>query len=125
MREGARSGGGESGPHSQPLSQRLSGLKLGNSEGSDLPEGVENLTSNASSSEGCDAMKSEAKETKSDGLRLDEPAEVSEVHEEHSSPSRGPPKTPKRTKASSPKPSDVSADKWTVERMFHLCWILL
>lgn len=111
VRDGARSGGGEFALHPQPLAQRISGLNHGNCGGSSSQEIVENSASNASLPKGCDTVKSDENESKSDRLRLDEPAEVSEVHEEGNSPSRGPPKTPKRTKASSPKSSDVSTGK--------------
>ena len=101
VRDGARTGGGESGPNPQPLSQRLFGLKP--------QEGVGNVAPCAPSPAVYDGKKPEG-ETGTAGLRLDEPANVPQGSGEDTSPTRGPPKTPKRTKASSPKPSEVRAD---------------
>lgn len=100
VRDGARSGGGDSGPSPQPLSQRLSGLVPGMSEGG-KSQGVDNLAQDTPLKE----------ETDGGDLRLDEPVDVPQgPGEDSGSPTRGPPKTPKRTKASSPQPSDVSAN---------------
>lgn len=99
VRDGARSGGGDSGPSPQPLSQRLSGLVPGMSEGS-KSQVVGNL-----------AQYTPVKEEETGGgdLRLDEPVDVPQgPGGDSGSPTRGPPKTPKRTKASSPQPADVS-----------------
>lgn len=105
VRDGARTGGGESGPSPQPLSQRLLGLKP--------QEGAGNVVANAPSPSVCDGKKSTS-ETGTGGLRLDEPVDVPQGSGEGDSPMRGPPKTPKRTKASSPKPSEVRADSGEV-----------
>lgn len=101
VRDGARTGGGESGPNPQPLSQRLFGLKQ--------QEGAGNVAPYAPSPAVCDGNKPQG-ETGTGGLRLDEPVDVPQGSGEDTSPTRGPPKTPKRTKASSPKPSEVRAD---------------
>lgn len=107
VRDGARTGGDDSGPSPQPLSQRLSGLIPGSSEGikSQSQEGVDNLVQDA-------PLKVEkVEETGGGDLRLDEPVDVPQgPGEDSGSPTRGPPKTPKRTKASSPQPADVSAN---------------
>lgn len=101
VRDGARTGGGESGPNPQPLSQRLFGLKQ--------QEGAGNVAPYAPSPAVCDGNKPQG-ETGTGGLRLDEPVDVPQGSGEDTSPTRGPPKTPKRTKASSPKPSEVRTD---------------
>lgn len=101
VRDGARAGGGESGPNPQPLSQRLFGLKP--------QEDARDVAPFAPSPAVCDGKKS-AGETGTGGLRLDEPVDVPQGSGGDNSPTRGPPKTPKRTKASSPKPSEVRAD---------------
>lgn len=109
VRDGARTGGGESGPNPQPLSQRLLGLKPDTSQGSRPQEGAGNVAPYAPSPV-CDGNKSKGEDTGTGGLRLDEPVDVPQGSGEDISPTRGPPKTPKRTKASSPKPSEVRAD---------------
>lgn len=111
VRDGARTGGGESGPTPQPLSKRLLGLKPDTSQGSKPQESARNVAPRAPSPSVCDGKKSKGEETGTDGLQLDEPMDiVPPGHGGDHSPTRGPPKTPKRTKASSPKPSEVRAD---------------
>lgn len=97
VRDGARNGGGESGPNPQPLSQRMFGLKPEEGAGNVAPPGVS------------DEEKSTGDKTGTGGLRLDEPVDVPQGSGEDNSPTRGPPKTPKRTKASPPKQSEVRA----------------
>lgn len=115
VRDGARTGGGDSGPSPQPLSQRLSGLTSGMSEGSKSQEGAENLAKYPQLEE----------ETGGGDLRLDEPIDVPQgPGEDSGSPTRGPPKTPKRTKASSPQPADVSMNIVAAESYLALVVVL-
>eukprot|EP00752_Nemacystus_decipiens_P009400 g8403.t1 len=101
VRDGARSGGDECGPNPQPLSQRLFGLK---------PQaGAGNAALYSPSPVACGGNNSKG-EIRKDDLRLDEPVDVPQGSGEDTSPTRGPPKTPKRTKASSPKPSERVGD---------------
>lgn len=107
VRDGARAGGGKAGPNPQPLSQRLSGLRAataGEMEAGDI--GC--LTSDAPS-KGVEQGEEKEGGAGAAGLRLDGPGEPPRGPEEdNGSPSRGPPKTPKRNKASSPQLTDVS-----------------
>lgn len=110
VRDGAREGGGESGPNPQPLSQRLSGLRPYTSEGSEALEDVGKLSTDTPSPADVGGKKQEGDARASD-LRLNEPEDAPKgPGEDNISPTRGPPKTPKRTKASSPQPSGVSAE---------------
>lgn len=112
VRDGAREGGGETGPNPQPLSHRLSGLRPDTSEGSEAFEDVGKLSTDIPSSADSGDKKQQEGETRASDLRLDEPEDTPKgPGEDNSSPTRGPPKTPKRTKASSPQPSDVSAEE--------------
>ncbi|CAM9500353.1 unnamed protein product [Ectocarpus fasciculatus] len=111
VRDGAREGGGETGPNPQPLSQRLSGLRPDTSEGSEAFEDVGKLSTDTPSSADSGDKKQQEGETRASDLRLDEPEDTPKgPGEDNSSPTRGPPKTPKRTKASSPQPSDRAGD---------------
>ncbi|CBJ30526.1 Serine/threonine-protein kinase SRPK1, putative [Ectocarpus siliculosus] len=111
VRDGAREGGGESGPNPQPLSQRLSGLRPGTSEGSEALEDVGKLSTDKPSPADSGDKKQEGEARASD-LRLNEPEDTPKgPGEDNISPMRGPPKTPKRTKASSPQPSDRTGDR--------------
>lgn len=117
VRDGARTGGGDSGPSPQPLFQRLSGLEPGTPEGS-KSEDVDSLAQDAPLVS--DPKEPEEEETGGGDLRLDEPVtDPQGPGDDSGSPGRGPPKTPKRTKASSPQPSDVSADMVVRRGNFH------
>lgn len=106
VRDGARAGGGETGPNPHPLSQRLAGLRggaltakevLGDGE---LEKSAENSTAESVVDIGGEGEGS---------LRLDVTDENPRGPEgDCGTPTRGPPKTPKRNKTSSPQQSDVS-----------------
>ncbi|CAM9336516.1 unnamed protein product, partial [Hapterophycus canaliculatus] len=120
VRDGARPGGGEPRLNLQSISQRLSGLISDTSEGSEDRRGVCDPASDTPLTVVCATKKPEkddGKEKPEDeksavsGLTLDEPIGVAEIPGDKSnSPTRGPPKTPKRTKGSSPQPSDRGGD---------------
>lgn len=128
--DGAQTGGGESRLNLQPLSERLSGLRPDTSEGSGNRRGVGDSASDTPQTAvgGTNKPGEEDGEKKTDaksavsGLTLDEPVGVSESpREKNNSPTRGPPKTPKRIKGSSPQPSDVSSDAWC--KIKQLCYV--
>lgn len=107
MRDGARAGGGETDPTPQPLSQRLAGLRGGGLTGKKVSGDVE-LGDSASSSTG--GAVADIGEEGGGNLRLDVTDEIPRGPEgDCGTPTRGPPKTPKRNKTSSPQQSDVSA----------------
>lgn len=108
VRDGARSGGGDMGPTPQPLSQRLSGLMPGAAGGDDVLEEMVVLTSDVPPTAVVETEESEKEQARGGDLRLDDPGEKPQGPEAGSgSPNRGPPKTPKRNKASSPQLSNV------------------
>lgn len=116
VRDGARAGGGETGPNPQPLSQRLSGLKPDTSvREAEVPQAAQAQDAEVSALAGPSAElaqtgKPDEGQVSMAGLRLDNPVEAPWDQEADvgGSPARGPPKTPKRNKASSPQLSDVS-----------------
>lgn len=107
VRDGARTGGGEAGPTPQPLIQRLSGLPIDTVQGRAISE-----TPGERRPPAVGAVAAAAEEaSKSSGgkLRLD-PAKDNDVRGAdggNGTPPRGPPKTPKRNKASPPQLSEV------------------
>lgn len=110
VRDGARAGGGETGPSPQPLSQRLSGLKPDTMVGeAEVPQDAKVAALAGPSADVAQTEKPDEGQASMVGLRLDNPVEAP-WHQEGDigSPVRGPPKTPKRNKASSPQLSDVS-----------------
>lgn len=113
VRDGARSGGGETGPNPQSLRDRLDGLRADPKREIEAEQVVEPLASDAPPVDGGEAMLEEGREGGSEGdLRLDGPGDVPRVPEGSlGSPMREPPKTPKRNKASSPQLSDVRGSK--------------
>lgn len=119
VRDGVHPGGGESRPSLQPLSQRLSGLRPDLSKGSEDQGDMRDSTCDRPLIAVCDTKKPEKENEKKpedeksavSGLTLDEPIGIPESPgDKNNSPTRGPPKTPKRIKGSSPQPSDVSLD---------------
>lgn len=110
VRDGACSGGGETGPIPQLLSRRLEGLKAANSGGSGAPDLAEVRVSGERATAISGEVKGEEHASGGD-LRLEDPGDKPlGLQGDTGSPTREPPKTPKRTKASSPQLSDVSAD---------------
>lgn len=116
VRDGARAGGGETGPSPQPLSQRLSGLIPDTAADTTVREAKVGKDAEVSalavlSAEVAETKKPDEEQASGVDLRLDNPDEAPWDQEgDVSSPVRGPPKTPKRNKASSPQLSDVSED---------------
>ncbi|CAM9466325.1 unnamed protein product [Scytosiphon promiscuus] len=119
LRDGANSGGGESTLNLQPLSERLLGLRPDKSESSGDRSGVRDPASGTQLTAVCDPKKPEEdgekkqedKKSAVSGLTLDEPSGIpGSPGDKSNSPTRGPPKTPKRIKGSSPQPSDRGGD---------------
>lgn len=114
VRDGARAGGCETGPSPHPLSQRLSGLKPDTADDTAVREAEVGQDAEVSalavlSAEVAQTEKPDEEQASGADLRLDNPDEAPWDQEgDASSPARGPPKTPKRNKASSPQLSDVS-----------------
>lgn len=116
VRDGARAGGGETGPSPQPLSQRLSGLKpdaAADTAAREAEVGKDEVSALAVlSAEVAQTEKTDEGQASGVDLRLDNPGEAPWDQEgDVNSPARGPPKTPKRNKASSPQLADVSEDE--------------
>lgn len=115
VRDGARTGGGEAGPSPLPLSQRLAFFRPGPTQKNEVLESLDTLVSDAPPSVkagGGEGGREKRAENESDGdLRLNDRGGKPEgLAADSSSPTRGPPKTPKRNKVSSPQLSDVSVD---------------
>ena len=122
VRDGARAGGGETGPSPQPLSQRLAGLKPDTAgdtaddtavREAEVGRDAEVSALAVMSAEVAQTDKPDEEQASGADLRLDNPNPNQDAapwdQGDASSPARGPPKTPKRNKASSPQLSDVSA----------------
>lgn len=108
MRDGARAGGGETGPNPQPLSQRLAGLRGGALTAKDML-GDGELEKSAENSTAESVVDVDVDGEGDGSLRLDVTDENPRGPEgDCGTPARGPPKTPKRNKTSSPQQSDVS-----------------
>lgn len=97
------------GPKPRPLAQRLSGARH---EGADAETGVDEAGADhlPAYSVG-DATTSEGGAKNLTGLRLEstKDKESGDIDDDGGTPPRGPPKTPKRNKGSSPQVSNVSA----------------
>lgn len=130
VRDGARAGGGETGPSPQPLCQRLSGLKPDTAADTAVDtaaadtavreagvgQDTEVSALAVTSAEAPQPEKPDEEQASGVDLRLENPEEAQRDQEgDVTSPARGPPKTPKRNKASSPQLADVSEDVRTLQ----------
>lgn len=102
VRDGARAGGLEAGPNPQPLAVRLSGLPSVPAQRSvDESEPPDEKRRGGATTRA--VTKKLDSQEKAEDLTLDE-----EVGKDNGTPTRGPPKTPKRNKGSSPQLANVS-----------------